>query len=150
MNKTTPAQIISTTLPAGKYIVGDPCYSMGDHENWISWLERADYRNQKTILEAKTPNGIAAGVSTMHGDGVYRGIDGNLYGVDAGLIGVVPLLDARDLNEVIGGKLGYVKEFDHDFAMSRDEDGVIHIGDLQIPTGGYEDDLDAYFSEENY
>ena len=40
LNKTTPAQIISTTLPAGKYIVGDPCYSMGDHENWISWLER--------------------------------------------------------------------------------------------------------------
>ena len=127
------------TLPAGTYVVGDPCYSMGDHENWMDWLERADYMNQPLVLLARTPNGTAVGISTASGDGTYRGSDGNDYPVDAGMIGVVPLVDAYNIENVTG-RLGHIVTFDHDFTMERDEDGVIHIGGLEIPTGGGYDD----------
>lgn len=78
-------------VPAGEYWLGDPCYSVRD-EDWIPWLEAADYTNER-VLWAQIPGTEywALGLSTQWGDGCYLDEQGNEYGVDAGLIGLVPV-----------------------------------------------------------
>lgn len=74
-------------LPSGTYYVGDPCYVF-DHPSWDALGEQTDW--------FETPLATLAGRSlvvfgTAYGDGTYADLDGNLYPVDAGLIGVVPV-----------------------------------------------------------
>ena len=70
--------------------------------------------------------------NTAHGDGVYHDQFGNEFGVDAGMIGCIPLelvgnFDPRD---------GHAVEFTEPFTCGyEDEGGVIRIGEHRIPTG---------------
>lgn len=91
MSNTNPPTL-SATLPPGTYVVGDPCYSIPD-EKWMEWLEAADYTNnhREHVLVAEVDGRLCVGVSTYFGDGSYDGDDGNTYGVDAGLLGLVPI-----------------------------------------------------------
>jgi len=82
-------------VEAGDYWLGDPCYSFNGprEDEWIKWLEAADYTNNQKVLHAKVPNTefSVLGFGTAYGDGYYAGSDGNNYAVDAGLIGLVPV-----------------------------------------------------------
>ena len=72
--------------------------------------------------------------NTAHGDGVYHDQFGNEFGVDAGMIGCIPLelvgnFDPRD---------GCAVEFTEPFTCGyEDEGGVIRIGEHRIPTGDW-------------
>lgn len=95
---------VQVTLPAGTYVVGDPCYTIPG-EAWMPWLEAADYEipGRDHVLAAyvttttvtksgkeRTRKHLCVGVSTAHGDGCYTDQDDREYPVDAGLIGLVP------------------------------------------------------------
>lgn len=130
-------------LPAGTYVVGDPCYAISD-ESWIPWLEAAgmyEYHARGVDLDLFvapiiTDGPEVAAVSTVYGDGVYYDQRGRAYGVDAGLIGAVPLEAA--VKDTWAMTDAHLVEFTEPFAVYRDSEGVIHIGALLIPTG-YED-----------
>ena len=128
---------LAATLPAGTYVVGDPCYSIPD-EKWMDWLTNSDFTNVERdhVLVAPVDGQLAVGVHTAFGDGVYRGSDGNEYGVDAGLIGLVPL-SVAEKNSV--GDDRVVVTFDKPFVCRNDGETIV-LGHITIPTGDTDDD----------
>lgn len=132
------AKIGKVTMPAGTYLVGDPCYAVPDHR-WMEWLEAADYETQDVLL-AELDGHPTLGIGTAHGDGTYEGDDGNEYPVDAGLIGVVPveIADYSD-DKYPRGKIMRKVEFTKDFDCSY-EDGTIVLGHIEIDTDPEEDE----------
>ena len=127
-----------TGMPDGEYYVGDPCYAFSNDARWMGWLEAANYTEPRIrILYATLQGQPVVGVNTAHGDGAYTGSDGFEYGVDAGLIGVVPVSVAED------NALWAMRKvtFDSDFDISwDDEEGTITIGDITIPTDDWPDE----------
>ncbi len=135
------------TLPAGPYVVGDPCY-MIDDAAWIDWLNDADFtiQSREHVLLANYRGQPAVGVGTAHGDGCYYDQDGREYGVDAGLIGAVPVsvLTAEQLADY---DTITIVHFDRDFDCYF-EDGVVHIGHVMIDTDWEPEDEDDYQDED--
>ena len=132
----------SKTLPAGTYIVGDPCYTFENHGDWIKLLESGGLGSKEglpRIMECEVPaNELRKGLSfvasgTAFGDGVFEDQFGNSYGVDAGLIGVVP---AKFY--LLGSSGNHLVEFDSPFTVAY-EQGTITIGHLRIETGDEEE-----------
>ena len=119
-------------MPAGTYVIGDPCYSIKD-EDWIPWLEAADYTKSHVML-ANVEGQPVLGLGTAYGDGCYHDQKGNQYPVDAGMIGLVPL----EIAEASGDyrpDLSNVVDFPRPFKCSRKEDGTLTFGDIVIKTG---------------
>jgi len=123
-------------MPAGRYYLGDPCYSV-PKDRWMEWLEAADYENNREVLIAELDGHKILGLNTHHGDGVYEDQDGNIYGVDSGLIGLVPVEIAENR---YGGRdgCGRIVEFSEMFKCHRSETGVLKFGHIVINTD-YED-----------
>lgn len=116
--------IEGTVRSESGFYVGDICYAMRDDLYHDFWGGKLGFRSGiHTIPEI----GFAFAVDgTAYGDGSYIGSDGFDYGVDAGVIGVVPLeLAAEDL---YGGRV-FVQAGSASF---RAEDGVF---DITLPDG---------------
>lgn len=128
LDRTTDTVIV----PAGRYYLTDPCYVVRDPD-WLPWLEAADYKNQRTLLYASTPNGVPVfGFSTAYGDGSWTGSDGFTYAADAGLLGLVPVEYAPEKE----GQRGVnVVEFRRARRCRRDANGVLWFGGVRINTG---------------
>lgn len=121
----------TVVVPAGRYYLGDPCYTVQD-DQWLPWLEAADYQNEHDILYGLTTAGLPVfAFGTAYGDGVYRGSDGSFYGVDAGLIGLVPV-EQTDYKP----RLATIIEFDRPTRCRRDENGCMWFGKVRINTAG--------------
>lgn len=126
-------------VPAGTYMVGDPCYNV-PNERWMEWLEAADFRDKprEHVLVAELDGYPIVGVSTATGDGSYFDQTNREYGVDAGMIGLVPFAFASmkygmsDQQEAAG--IAHKIVFDESVECYYDK-GVIHIGSLAIDTG---------------
>lgn len=132
---TTATETESRVLPAGTYWVGDPCYAFNDHALWGDLLDSAwidGGRIIPQIMDAKVEKDgevfIFVASGTAHGDGCFPDNAGHEYGVDAGMIGVVP---AREGEEVPRGLREVT--FDKPFTVGYD-DGDIEIGHLTIET----------------
>lgn len=82
--KTKSRKVI---VPAGKYFLGDPCYSVPNHL-WDSLLRSCNFF-KNPIGEVEGHNVL--GFTTYYGDGLYRDNFENEFPVDAGLIGLVPV-----------------------------------------------------------
>lgn len=124
-------------MPPGTYWVGDPCYHV-PNEDWMRWLEAADYTNQRDLF-ATLHGKPVLGFGTKYGDGTYRGSNGVTYGVDAGLIGLVPVdLPGVKDDDRLGSQVTFTEP-----TLCENEDGLMTFGDLVIDTGDWELD-DAY------
>lgn len=159
----------TTTLPKGKYYIGDPCYVIDDDE-WMDALQSTRYFNlfvngdcEGEYNEKDDQHGVFerdgtlfAVSSTAYGDGEYPCVSlGSLVGtcgVDAGLIGAIPLemidLDAVNKNYSQGIEgLGCVVEFAHPFNIEV-SDGLIDFGEFSVETGdsadGLYDEMEEY------
>ena len=130
-------------LQADTYFVGDPCYAFSHDTN--TWDLICNYLGHKSDAYAvPVKNGYVHFGNTYIGDGSYQGSDGVEYGVDAGLIGVVPI-DLVEVSEEELKELGSIKTFDAPFTFSW-KDGIFYIADIKIDTQndeeGYEDEYD--------
>lgn len=136
-------------LPAGTYLIGDPCYFVPD-ELWMEYLRanRGDIAIEGLTVQLSDGRHVAA-QRTAYGDGEYRGSDGFLYGVDAGLIGAVEALEGEEAKpagyrEALGTKV----TFNDPFQVSY-EDGKITIGHIIIDTDpSWEEDEGDWDDEE--
>lgn len=127
------------TLPAGKYYIGDPCYVIGDHDKWMLFLNSCDFFEASS--EAFIGNDKFWASATAHGDGIYKSNKGDLFFVDAGLIGIVPFAlvekySERKIENVM--LFGKIVEFTNPFEVMFNQQGgsePTHIfGDIKIFT----------------
>jgi hypothetical protein len=79
------ANDVRTTLPPGEYYIGDLCYVLGD-DIYDTIFGGNGYSDG--VYEEKGTGRVFAVAGTAYGDGAYPGSDGNLFGVDAGIIGI--------------------------------------------------------------
>lgn len=129
-------------VPAGTYWLGDPCYTV-PKDQWMEWLDAADFEIQTDIIAARSSDGyLALGVTTEFGDGGYEDNYSRILDVDSGLIGLVEVAWVPDLQEEGGTR--YKVTFDNPVECYR-RDGVITIGDIQIPTALEDDDDSEWF-----
>ena len=139
--KVVKSTEIRVEVPAGTYFLGDPCYAVPD-ELWIPLLESCDYFNINDPVG--TINGYSVlGFGTRYGDGVYKDQYGNTYGVDAGLIGLVPEALALQGGQTVSqlAELGTWVEFVNPTICTSNRDGgTLKLGRHIIVTdeGGME------------
>ena len=132
LDRELPSQVDSNvyTMPAGRYWLGDLCYVLGDEDDelWEEFIAN-EHWNGRDVAAALDGHPTVA-LNTAYGDGVYTSTTGEVFGVDAGIIGAV----AWELADPEGHSLGFERTFEEDFLMYRDRWGVIHIGSMEIPT----------------
>lgn len=120
-----------TTFPAGKYYIGDPCYVIAN-KNWGKLLEYTNYLNDGDFHYRRQ---LCHASGTAYGDGCYIDQKGRGYGVDSGLISIMPV-SAMDINKK--GKDGQIIEFTEDFNVDS-HNGIFEFGDIIINTRGNDD-----------
>ena len=131
---------MSVKFKAGKYYIGDPCYVVKEHEDWMKLLEDTNYFQNDNQTYKGFPI-FASG--TAYGDGCYYDQEGREYGVDAGLIGIVPFEAIEG-----DGRGGQIIEFQEDFHVGCSEDSVFTFGNIVIYTGNEDEDEDDWEEEE--
>ena len=121
-------------LPAGTYYIGDLFYVM--HPDWDEFCEKFLESDGQLCTLA---DGRKFWFNfTAYGDGIYHDTQGNSYGVDAGLIGIIAVDSISPSELPSAATAGHVKEFKKPFLVSYD-DGVFQIGDIRIDTKGYDE-----------
>lgn len=142
MSETKILKQDSMTLPAGTYYVGDLCYLLEDsvYDDYV-----CAFTHEDEIVEIETEDGIkflASHSNTAYGDGGYKDNLGNEYGVDAGIIGIVQLVDEEMLNKAKkeeASNMAKVIEFEEAFTVEYN-DGVFDFGHIHIDTTGDSDE----------
>jgi hypothetical protein len=82
---------MKVTIQAGKYYLGDPCYSLD--KLWNDALFQSKHFKEP-MIEFDGRQILA--FKTAHGDGEYPSNAGRKFAVDSGLIGLVPVELADD------------------------------------------------------
>lgn len=139
-------------IPAGKYVLGDPCYSVPD-KLWDSLLDSCGYFDVRDrgsnvgTIEVNDKTYSVLGFGTAYGDGSFKGSDGNEYCVDSGLIGLVPLELAEmkdDLKDCyLDAGLVQIVEFTAN-TLCTNHDGDMVFGDITINTAHWDEEDDDY------
>jgi hypothetical protein len=131
---------VEVVVPQGSYVIGDPCYAVPD-DDWFPLLQSCNYFEDPIgTIKDETRQFSVLAFGTKWGDGSYRGSDGNVYGVDAGLIGLVPVEIVEDLSE------HEVVNFSKDTLCVNDGSGKLKFGHITIDT----DPSDEEEDDENY
>ncbi len=115
-------------VPPGRYILGDPCYSINDDNgDWLSLLESCDFF---TTPIGRVRNENVFAFSTYKGDGFYPGTDGHIYPVDSGIIGLVPIEFGLT---AVRRRLCRSIRFNEETCCSS-KDGILMFGNISINT----------------
>lgn len=120
-------------LPPGEYVISDPCYVLKD-KDYKRFLKDTDScKVGGVFVDSKTGLKFAV-FSTAYGDGCYLDNIGREYGVDAGMIGCIPVaMCSKKL-----GKYSHKERSQVDFKVGCDgkDSGHLHFGNLTIDTVG--------------
>jgi len=117
----------SVMIQAGKYYLGDPCYSLGQSYDEVLRLTGCF----KKLPIAEINGHQVLGFKTAWGDGEYRSNTGRTFCVDAGMIGLVPV----ELAEVENPFSTIVIEF-HEPTLCTNKAGLMKFGLIKIDTRG--------------
>lgn len=123
----------TVAVPAGTYFLGDPGYAV-PAADWMPLLESCGGH-----FGAGPPIGQVAGYqvvafTTNYGDGEFWDQYGHFYGVDAGLIGLVPSAAnwKRPMKEL--RRLGRIVQFKKPTLATTDDEGRTQFGKYRIDT----------------
>ena len=133
-------------LPPGTYYIGDPCYALDD-----ALYDRVFGPAYDTGLFTSNLNpSHLFMMEGTGGDGTFRGSDGKVYPVDAGILGIVSeaLLKTRDVEEfgsiyTFKSPVHVTLTFDDKFIFRGDD-----YSDPHITIKMYHDDDESYESSE--
>lgn len=123
--------MVSVTLPAGTYWIGDLCYCMSDAE-WdeVCALTIDGYNVNEGKFTLKDGRQFVM-FNTAYGDGEYFDDFSRSYGVDSGSIGCILASDISGAKKDAEG--GHIITFAHDF-VAQNDNGVIQFGHITIDT----------------
>lgn len=128
------------TLPAGKYVVADPCYILSN-DVYNAMLEAGAFDEEKPFVFGTDVFGNEKRLvilHTTHGDGAYTSDDGHEQLVDSGTIACIEV--APEFFHATWERYPQY-EADEAFQCKRDDDGVLHFGTLtSIETDGHKCD----------
>ena len=125
----------------GAYVIGDPCYFIGD-KNWDKVLEDTNFFGSPRV-DGKPPKDWDEGLYHYKGESCFaygtRWGDGEYYapllresvGVDAGLIGIMPIFVCDTFPTV--NELYIIRKFNREFKVWA-EYGIFHFGVVEIDT----------------
>ena len=130
-------EFTSTLLPAGDYVITDPCYVIAE-EKWSAFCDALDFDGNTPLTEFEGKPMFA--FSTAYGDGSYEcsGFDGTehvskMLVVDAGLMAIVPkALVERDFDLT---RCALEVSFENSFYAIVNPDGRFQFGDYSVMTG---------------
>lgn len=130
-------KVLETTVPAGTYYFGDPCYAVPD-QFWMDLLDHCDFFSDTLVGTVNDFTVYSA--RTMYGDGLYFDNLGREFPVDAGMIGLTPVaLTELDTEAFKDGKLevfgSHLITLTEPTAFLSDGNGKIILGDVVIQTG---------------
>ena len=127
--------IIEIMVPAGTYVLNDPCYAFpyekGLDDEWQNLLQF-----EESAIQHTSTGHLVLAFSTLYGDGIYD-FDGGCICVDSGLIGLVDIewykLHNLDFSDQ------FIITCDEAFECSVDtKTGEMLFGSIYINTG-YDD-----------
>ena len=122
----------SFTVPAGKYVLSDPCYA-APKDQFGKLLEKMNYEDGLNVYD----NGaITVMLDTANGDGTYQDQHGRSFPVDSGTIGLTPLIENWTCLEagIFSIDKGmYIVEFAEETVCTSNE-GVLTFGEIRIDT----------------
>ena len=133
---------MADTLPAGAYLIGDPCYFLDDQNSdfWKSLFKTCPFFSDHvegvhTIVDyAGTAHECA--LFGTGGDGGFEDLEGMFeYGVDSGSLGAFPvqfIMPPSDLTIGMGLRWCNQVYFDKPFHVGH-APGVITFGSIHIP-----------------
>jgi hypothetical protein len=137
-------ELPDTLLPAGEYLIIDPCYIVDPARLQTLFGPTETARTSAVAVDPQTGARFAYSY-TATGDGLYVDNDGIEYGVDSGTLACLPLgmLDAarlvnRPLHDRSDGQVcsGRFVTFDAPVrCVPCDAHGVIRFGPIVIDTG---------------
>ena len=137
---------VEVEVPAGTYILGDPCYAVPDGD-WDELLQSCNFfKNPIGYIKDGMQQFPVLAFSTRWGDGCYEGTDGCLYPVDAGLIGLVPVELVG--TESLRSDLCTVVTFTKPVKCSTDGEGKLRFGSITIDTDPAQDEEDEDKAQE--
>jgi len=115
-------------LKKGKYYIGDPCYVLGKNkEVWERLLEETNHF--KNDIQSYKGYPILIG-NTANGDGIFKDNKSEVYGVDSGYIGIIPIVA---INHKFERLYCHVLTFKEDF-VAEIENGLFKFGNRIIKT----------------
>ena len=121
------------TLPPGLYYVGDLCYLseeiIGDWSEFCNHFYPDDKPEQSGVFTDKNGKQFA-NFNTFYGDGLFKDLDEDVYYVDSGSIGCIPV-EAIQEPHALGNVVYFPVEFDCEYFETT---GTIRIGDVFIDT----------------
>lgn len=125
---------VEVVVPKGSYVIGDPCYAVPD-KDWDDLLLSCNYfQNPIGCVRDGMQKFFVLAFSTKWGDGSYHGTDGNVYPVDAGLLGLVPVEMLEDLSD------HEVVNFSKNTLCIDDGSGKLIFGHITIDTDPTEEE----------
>ncbi|MBT9137772.1 MAG: hypothetical protein DDT31_00311 [Syntrophomonadaceae bacterium] len=129
---------MSFILPAGTYVIGDPCYNLTDSQ-YDEFLKTSNSLQTSGVVTLS--DGLTAPVYALHtATGEGRFISGGFeYAVDSGTIGIMSLqtLEGREPEEATK-----VVKFKHSFEVY-DSAGTLVFGHIEINTHYISEDEDG-------
>ena len=126
------------TVPAGTYVLGDPCYTMDDE--WLGWLDAAGIGGDELVAPIPGTEHTVVAFATAYGDGEWPVVEsgrrtGREVCADAGLIGLVPLEWVQQSGQEVR-PYQVVVTFTRQTTCKRAEDGTLKFGRYTVRTGG--------------
>ncbi len=143
--------ISGAQLPEGKYWVGDLSL-IYDESTWEEITNQCFKKRGKIDLTSDKggvfyhdDGYLFAVFKTKCGDGIFKDNEGNEYATDSGSIGCVPFRIIKEIPNS-GVSLKFSSDFFCDFHQ---ESGTIRLGNIQINTDPYSQDVDNVLDLEN-
>lgn len=129
--------MIKRIFKKGHYYIGDPCYVIENTE-WDMLLETTEFFNN----ENQEFKGFTVAIGPVkNGDGSYKASNNEIYGVDSGHIGIIPI-EALNIMEYS------CEKFEDDFMVIIDN-GTFRFGNIKIKTGLDLESKDYLLTEDN-
>ena len=131
-------------LPAGWYLVTDPCYVIGEDPFWAKlcdWSFEEGKHEDRRSFSLRLGNHVAFLFGTAYGDGCYPvkqgGNEIGSCGVDAGMLSLIPMeyIEANRIEILDGTEIELKHSATPDY-----EDGNVTVGRFEIVTGDDEDE----------